>query len=70
MQRLMGRRAKTLLPIRDGLRKPTTVTGTVSSKLMEYRQKQKYYNDRGAKERAQYQPSDTLRIQSESLEAD
>lgn len=31
---------------------------------MEYRQKQKYYYDRGAKERAQCQPSDTLRIHS------
>lgn len=43
MQRLMGRRAKTLLPISDGLRKPTTVQPeTISSKQMEYRQKQKY----------------------------
>ena len=50
MQRLMGRRAKTLLPISDNLRKPTTVQPeTVSSRLMEYRQKQKYYYDQGAK---------------------
>lgn len=63
MQRLMGRLAKTLLAISDGLRKPTTVQPeTVSSKLIEYRQKQKSYYDRGAKERAQCQPSDTLRI--------
>lgn len=56
MQRLMGRRAKTLLPISNGLQKPTTVQPeTVSSKLTEYRQKQKFYYDRGAKERAQYQ---------------
>lgn len=56
MQRLMGRRAKTLLPISNGLQKPTTVQPeTVSSKLTEYRQKQKFYYDRGAKERAQCQ---------------
>ena len=65
MQRLMGRRAKTLLPISDNLRKPTTVQPeTVSSRLMEYRQKQKYYYDQGAKEQDQCQPGDTVRIHS------
>ena len=54
---IMGRRAKTLLPISDNLRKPTTVQPeTVSSRLMEYRQKQKYYYDQGAKEQDQCQP--------------
>ena len=65
MQRLMGRRAKTLLQIRDHLRKPTTVQPkVVSSRLMEQRQKQKYYYDRGAKEQDQCQPAVTVRIDS------
>ena len=65
MQRLISRRAKTLLPISDNLRKPTTVQPeTVSSRLMEYRQKQKYYYDQGAKEQDQCQPGDTVRIHS------
>ncbi|XP_055999881.1 uncharacterized protein K02A2.6-like [Ostrea edulis] len=65
MQRLMGRRAKTQLPMSDNLRKPTTIQSeVVSSKLMDYHQKQKHYYDRGAKEREQCQPGDTVRIQS------
>ena len=65
MQRQMGRRAKTLLPISDNLRKPTTVQPeNVSSRLMEYRQKQKYYYDQGAIEQDQCQPGDTVSIHS------
>ena len=43
MQRLMSRRAKTLIPTSDNLRKPCVVKPSlVYTYSMEYRQKQKF----------------------------
>ncbi|KAK3098150.1 hypothetical protein FSP39_016659 [Pinctada imbricata] len=63
MQRLMGRRAKTRLPISENLRKPSSINpSVVSNRLMDYRQKQKFYYDQNAKERAQCREGDSVRI--------
>ena len=65
MQRLMGRRAKTLIPISQKLRKPDSGnTEKVASKLMDYREKQKFYYDRNAKVKEDLKPGDTVRIQT------
>ena len=64
-QRLMGRRAKTRLPITTKLREPNFVNGErVASKLMDYRTTQKQYYDRGTKEREELNPSDAIRIRT------
>ena len=63
MQRLMGRRAKTLIPITQNLRKPESAnTEKVTSALMGYREKQKYYYDKNTKVKEDIQPGDTVRI--------
>ncbi|KAK3104380.1 hypothetical protein FSP39_000658 [Pinctada imbricata] len=63
MQRLMSRRAKTRLPISENLRKPSSINpSVVSNRLMDYRQKQKFYYDQNAKERAQCREGDSVRI--------
>ena len=64
-QRLMGRRAKTRLPITTKLRQPSYIAPeTVTSKLMDYRSKQKLYYDRGTKEREELKPGDSVRIRT------
>lgn len=65
MQRLMSRRAKTLIPISDTLRKPCIIEpNLVSTRLMEYKQKQKFYYDQSAKPRPQCELGDSIRIQT------
>jgi hypothetical protein len=50
MQRLHGRRAQTSLPMADSLLQPATLKqDRIHDKLMEYRQKQKFYFDKGSK---------------------
>ena len=50
MQRLHGRRAQTRLPTADSLLKPTTIRpDMVHEKMMEYRQRQKFYHDKTSK---------------------
>ena len=66
MQRLMGRRAKTLLPITENLRKPeSSKSRSVSSKLMNYREQQKKYYDRGTRPRSDLEPGNAVRIHSD-----
>lgn len=67
MQRLMSRRAKTLIPIAQKLRKPESSSGeNVASKLLDYREKQKFYYDQHAKVKDDLQPGDAVRINSPS----
>ncbi|XP_056017006.1 uncharacterized protein LOC130053652 [Ostrea edulis] len=64
-QRLMGRRAKTRLPITTKLRQPSYIAPeTVTSKLMDYRSKQKQYYDQGTKKREELKPGDSVRIKT------
>jgi len=63
----MGRRAKTLVPIAKGLRKPDSVpdrTEKVASKLLEYRHTQKYYYDQHTRAKDDIKPGDPIRIQT------
>lgn len=63
MQRLMGRRGKTLIPITQILRKPmSSDTEKVQSRLTEFREKQKFYYDKNAKVRQDIKPDDAVRI--------
>ena len=67
MQRLMGRRGKTLVPMSESLRKPDSVpdkTEKVTSKLLDYRHTQKYYYDQRTKAKDDIKPGDALRIQT------
>jgi len=65
MQRLMGRRAKTLIPMSQSLRKPEVAKpGKVVSKLNDYRQKQKFYYDRNTKAKDDLKPGDAVRIKT------
>ena len=67
VQRLMGRRTKTLLPTSNTLLRPETMNpDQVHDRLMEYRMKQKFYFDRGAKELPQLQPGRVVRVQTTS----
>ncbi|XP_060080243.1 uncharacterized protein LOC132559627 [Ylistrum balloti] len=67
MQRLMGRRGKTLLPITPNLRKPqVSDPSKVTSKLVAHRQQQKYYYDWNTKDRKEIGPGDAIRIQTPS----
>ena len=63
MQRLMGRRAKTLLPITTNLRNPEIQNpGTVTSKLKEHKLQQKYYYDQKTKPQDNIQTGYAVRI--------
>lgn len=65
MQRLMGRRAKTLIPMSKALRKPEAAKAEkVASKLTDYRWKQKYYYDRHTKAKDDLKPGDAVRIKT------
>ena len=65
MPRLMSRRAITLIPTSDNLRKPCVVKpGLVHTHLMEYRQKQKFYYEQHAKSRPPCEPGVSIRIQT------
>jgi transposase InsO family protein len=65
MQRLMGRRARTLIPISKGLRKPQAdQTGKIASKMNDYRCKQKFYYDRHTKVKEDLKPNDAVRIKT------
>ncbi|OWF46779.1 Uncharacterized protein K02A2.6 [Mizuhopecten yessoensis] len=67
MQRPMGRRGKTLLPMTNNLRKPAiSDPEKVSSKLLNHRHRQKDYYDRGTKAKEEIQPTDTIRIRIET----
>ncbi len=64
-QRLMGRRTRTLLPTTTALLKPQTKPPQiVQQKLESYRDKQKYYFDRGTKEHPKINPSDAICIKT------
>ncbi|XP_052238360.1 uncharacterized protein K02A2.6-like [Dreissena polymorpha] len=66
MQRLMGRRAKTLIPMKQTLRQPETTSENVAPKLLEFREKQKFYYDQHAKSRDNLQPGDEVRLKTPS----
>ena len=62
-QRLMGRRTRTRMPTTEALLKPVTIDpNTVHEHHGNYRQTQKTYYDRGARERSQLESSDAVRI--------
>jgi transposase InsO family protein len=63
MQRLMGRRAQTLLPAAEAMLHPTPVTDrVVQDRLLQYRLTQKGYYDRGSRKLPQIGPQDAVRI--------
>ena len=63
MQRLIGKRGKTLLLITANLRKPDSIDPRkVQSKLLDYRQKQKFYYDKDTKPKEEIKPSDAIKI--------
>lgn len=64
MQRLMGRRGRTLLPMTENMRKPVqpSTAEEVSSKLLGYREYQKHYYDRGSKQRPDLKQGDAVRV--------
>ncbi|KAH3789922.1 hypothetical protein DPMN_168114 [Dreissena polymorpha] len=65
MQRLMGRRTRTLIPITKGLRKhQVDQTVRLASKSNDYRCKQKFYYDRHAKVKEDLKPNDAVRIKT------
>ncbi|KAH3820719.1 hypothetical protein DPMN_122468 [Dreissena polymorpha] len=65
MQRLIGWRARTVIPISKGLRKPQAdQTGKIASKLNDYRCKQKFYYDRHTQVKEDLKPNDTVRIKT------
>ena len=67
MQRLMGRRAKTLIPIVEKLRNPESKhTEIVTSKLLDLRKKQKIYYDQHTRVKDDIQPNDAVRINTPS----
>ncbi|XP_052276600.1 uncharacterized protein K02A2.6-like [Dreissena polymorpha] len=66
MQRLMGRRAKTLIPMKQTLRQPEATNENVAPKLLEFREKQKFYYDQHAKSKDNLQPGDAVRIKTPS----
>lgn len=63
MQRLMGRRGKTLLPITDNLRRPEIQNSeSIASKLLNHRQTQKFYYDQNSKVKEELDPNKAVRI--------
>ena len=64
-QRLMGRRTKTRIPTMETLLKPRGIDpAEVTEKLQEYREKQKYYYDCGAKPLSPIGPGDAIRMRT------
>ncbi|KAH3730650.1 hypothetical protein DPMN_056641 [Dreissena polymorpha] len=65
MQRQMGRRARTIISISKGLRKPQAdQTGKIASKLNDCGCKQKFYYDRHTKVKEDLEPNDAVRIKT------
>ena len=65
MQRLMGRRAQTNLPIATTLLQPASVnTKQVHDQLLSQREKQKYYYDRGSKPLKSISDENAVRIRT------
>ena len=59
MQRLCGRRTRTLLPTATSLLKPTTTPG-VREKLLKKKERQTYYNNRGTRELSPLRKSEAV----------
>ena len=65
MQRLMGRRARTRLPIAETLLKPQNLDGQkVAAKMQQLRAEQKRYYDKGARPLPTLQEGDAVRIRT------
>ena len=65
VQKLMGRRTKTLLPTAKSMLKPTSVPpDKVHEKLQQYRDVQKHYYDRGKKPQPEIIPGDAVRLRT------
>ena len=63
VQRLMGRRTKTLLPTTEKLLRPKHIEPeTVKKTLNNYKEKQKFYYDRGSKPKRPINPREAIRI--------
>ena len=63
MQRLMGRRTKTLMPTTESLLKPSN--GTQVQKILEQQRKiQKVYFDKGAKKLPEIKPGEAIRMKT------
>ena len=65
-QMLMGRRARTQLPVNEKLLNPQYDGVKVQNALKEKQHTQKYYYDRGAKPLQQLNPDDQIRVQNEN----
>ena len=65
-QMLMGRRARTQLPVNEKLLNPQYDGVKVQNALKEKQHTQKYYYDRGAKPLQQLNPDDQIRVRNEN----
>ena len=66
VQRCMGRRTRTRLPVCDSLLKPQVIkTNQVTERLKEIRTKSKSYYDKQAKPLKELNPGDTIRIRKD-----
>ena len=65
-QMLMGRRARTQLPVHEKLLNPQYDGVKVQNALKEKQHTQKYYYDRGAKPLQQLNPDDQIRVRNEN----
>ena len=67
MQRLQGRRAQTRMPIAESKLIPLqSQPSAIHDRMMQYRRKQKFYHDKGAKQLNEIQDTDGVRVHTPS----